>query len=217
MSKDATSKDTMSKDTILPKVRGLLWYLWMWYLWTLLSSWEPRPSNNCSNNHPHKQQRAFMRDETSLSAQYSNFDNEQELFIHFLAFKAASEDLKRGHFNLICEHTTQRSQVGVQARPFGTCGSQDCRFAQNLLHVYTKRLSGKCPGNLTRPPSDYCPYKTFLTGDLAAVVNSLLSFPESHASPANCITPVTSKKTMQSKTPPPVFKNMQNNKANHTY
>ncbi len=177
----------------------------------LLSSWEPRPSDNHSNNHPNNQQRAFMRDTTSLSAQYSNLDDKQELFIHFLAFKAASEDLKRGHFNLICEHTTQRSQVDVQARPFGARGSQGRRIAQNLLHDYTKHLSGKCPGNLTKPPSDYCPYETFLTGDLAAVVNSLLSSPELHASPANCITPIISKKTMQSKTPPPAFKNTQNN------
>ncbi len=87
--------------------------------------------------------------------------------------------------------------------------------AQNLLHIYTKCLSGKWPGNLTRPPSDYCPYETILTGDSAAMVNFVLSSPELHASPANCITPITSKKTMQSKTPPPAFKNMQNNKANH--
>jgi hypothetical protein len=133
-----------------------------------------------------------MIDKTSLSAQYSNLDDKQELFTCFLAFKTTSEDLKRGHFNLICEHTTQRSQVGVQARPFGARRSQDRRFAQNLLHIYTKRLSGKRPGNLTRtrPPSDY----SFLTGDLAAVVNSLLSSPESHTSPTNCITSITRQK-----------------------
>jgi hypothetical protein len=117
---------------------------------------------------------------------------------------------------LICENTTQRSQVGTDAKPFGARGSEERRSAQDLLHVYVKRLRRTTMLNLPRPPSDYCP-SSFLTLDSAVLVNSLLSSPEQlHTSPANCITHVTRNKTM-SRTPPPAFKhnNMQNTEPNH--
>jgi hypothetical protein len=157
-----------------------------------------------------------MRDEASFSPQYSNLDDNQEVFIHFLAFKAASGKLKTRYFKLICENTTQRSQVGMDAKPFGVRGSEECRSAQDLLHVYVKRLRLTTTLNLPRPHSDYCP-SSFLTLDSAVLVNSLSSSPEqSRTSPANCITPFTRKKTM-SRTRPPAFKhnNMQNTEPNH--
>jgi hypothetical protein len=76
-----------------------------------------------------------MRDEASLSPQYSNLDDNQEVFIRFLPFKAASRELRTGYFKLICKNTTQRSQVGMDAKPFGACGSEERRSAQDLLHV----------------------------------------------------------------------------------
>ncbi len=157
-----------------------------------------------------------MRDEASLSPQYSNLDDNQEVFIRFLAFKATSGELKTGYFKLICKNTTQRSQVGTDAKPFGARGSEEGRSAQDLLHVYVKCLRWTTTLNLPRPPSDYCP-SLFLTLDSAVLVNSLSSSPEQlHTSPANRITPVTRNKTM-SRTSPPAFKhnNMQNTEPNH--
>jgi hypothetical protein len=152
--------------------------------------------------------KAFMRDDASLSPQYSNLDENQEVFIRFLAFKAASRELKTGYFKLVCENTTQRSLVGMDAKPFGARGSEERRSAQDLLHVYVKRLRRTTTLNL---PS------SFLTLDSAVLVNSLSSSPEQlHTSPANRITPVTRNKTM-SRTPPSAFKhnNMQNTEPNH--
>ena len=92
-----------------------------------------------------------MRDEASLSGQYSKLEDEQELFLCF------SGELERGYFKSICDNTTQTSQVGTGAKPFGARGSEERLLAQRLLHVYTKRL-GRTLANLTRPPCDYCPY-----------------------------------------------------------
>jgi len=85
----------------------------------------------------------------------------QELFLCFLAFNSAYRELERGYLKSICDNTTRRSQVGMEAKPFGARGSEERLLAQCLLHVYTKRL-GRTLANLTRPPSDYCPY-SFLT------------------------------------------------------
>ena len=144
-----------------------------------------------------------MRDDISRKPKYKGLDNEQELFLRFLAFKATSGELKSGYFKKICNRTTRTNQVGT-AMPFGAPRSAERRSAQDLLAAYIKRLNRLDP-NLTRPPTDYSPYTAFLSPDSAEAVNSLSSSPKLlHTSPKNCFTPIIRNKTM-SKTPP--FKN----------
>ena len=142
-----------------------------------------------------------MRDEISLKPKYKTLDNEQELFLRFLAFKANSGELTTGYFRQICNNTTRRNQVGRKVLPFGAPRSEERRLAQDLLAAYRKRLI-RSDHKLTRPPTDYSPYATFLSPDSAEVVNYLLSSPKLlHTSPKNCFTPIIRTTTM-SKTPP---------------
>lgn len=168
-------------------------------------------------HHPHKRHliKAFMRDEASLSQKYIKLDDEQELFLRFLAFKAASRELKRGYFKSICDNTTRRShEVGTEAKTFGARGSEERLLAQCLLHIYIKCL-GRTLENLTRPPRDFCPY-SFLTPDPNLAIQFTSSLKHLHTSSPAYFTPVIRNRTM-SKTPPPPFKqnNMQNTEANH--
>ena len=81
-----------------------------------------------------------MRDDISLKPKYDILDNEQELFLRFLAFKANSGELMTGYFREICNNTTRRNQVGREVMPFGVPWSEERRLAQDLLAAYRKRL-----------------------------------------------------------------------------